>query len=101
MEIVAVVDRTAERRALASSLSPGIETFAEFAALDTVEDIDFVDICTPPSLHLDIASEAAAAGKHVYCEKPVGRDLDETTAIWEAVRRAWLEVLASVPRRAP
>ncbi len=51
-------------------------------------DVELVDVCTPPALHLEIATEAAAAGKHVYCEKPVGRDLAETTAIWEAVRKA-------------
>jgi predicted dehydrogenase len=60
----------------------------DWRALVGRSDVELVDVCTPPSLHLAIASEAAAAGKHVYCEKPVGRDLDETTAIWEAVRRA-------------
>jgi predicted dehydrogenase len=51
-------------------------------------DLDLVDICTPPSLHRSIASAVAAAGKHVYCEKPVGRNLDETAAIRQAVRAA-------------
>ncbi len=51
-------------------------------------DVAVVDITTPPALHQRIATAAAAAGKHVYCEKPVGRGLDETTAIWEAVREA-------------
>ena len=50
-------------------------------------DVELVDICTPPALHLEIATEAAAARKHVSCEKPVGRDLAETTAIGEAIRR--------------
>jgi predicted dehydrogenase len=35
-----------------------------------------------------MAVAAAEAGKHVFCEKPVGRDLGETTLIWEAVQRA-------------
>jgi predicted dehydrogenase len=51
-------------------------------------DVEVVDICTPPALHVPIATAAAEAGKAVYCEKPVGRGLAETTAIWEAVRRA-------------
>ncbi|MDP8923378.1 MAG: Gfo/Idh/MocA family oxidoreductase [Chloroflexota bacterium] len=51
-------------------------------------DVEVVDICTPPALHGRMATAAAEAGKHVYCEKPVGRGLDETTAIWEAVQRA-------------
>jgi predicted dehydrogenase len=52
------------------------------------DDVDVVDICTQPALHARIATAAAAAGKHVYCEKPVGRGLDETAAIWDAVRNA-------------
>ena len=51
-------------------------------------DLDVIDVCTPPALHQRMATEVAGAGKHVYCEKPVGRDLGETTAIWDAVRQA-------------
>lgn len=38
-----------------------------------VEDpaIDVVDICTPNDMHHDVAMAALAAGKHVYCEKPL------------------------------
>jgi predicted dehydrogenase len=50
--------------------------------------VELVDITTPPSLHVRMATATAEAGKHVYCEKPVGRGLDETLAIWRAVRRA-------------
>ena len=35
-------------------------------------EIDIVDISVPSHLHRDIALAAVAAGKHVYCEKPVG-----------------------------
>ena len=55
-------------------------------------DVELVDVCTPPALHLRIATEAAAAGKHVYCEKPVGRALAEfaggATGILDASRVA-------------
>lgn len=34
-------------------------------------EIDVVDICTPNHLHKEMALAAAAAGKHVYCEKPL------------------------------
>src|SRR3954471_20302678 len=40
--------------------------------------VDVVDITAPNDVHLEIAVAAAAAGKHVYCEKPVGRSLEET-----------------------
>jgi predicted dehydrogenase len=43
--------------------------------------IDVIDICTPPFLHVSMAEQALAAGKHVICEKPLtgyfGREGDE------------------------
>jgi predicted dehydrogenase len=51
-------------------------------------DLDLIDVCTPPVLHQRIATAVVGAGKSLYCEKPVGRGLDETTAIWEAVQAA-------------
>jgi predicted dehydrogenase len=69
-EIVAVVDRTAERRALAGSLVPGLVTFATLDELSQSTAIDFIDICTPPALHPEPMLEAIARGWHVLCEKP-------------------------------
>jgi predicted dehydrogenase len=40
-------------------------------------DIDIVIICTPPSLHCEIAVKAMKNGKHVLCEKPLSRSLAE------------------------
>ncbi|MBE6690943.1 MAG: Gfo/Idh/MocA family oxidoreductase [Ruminococcaceae bacterium] len=38
-------------------------------------DIDVIDICTPNILHADTVRRALAAGKHVYCEKPLADTL--------------------------
>lgn len=35
------------------------------------DDIDIIDICTPPGMHYDIALNAIQKGKHVICEKPL------------------------------
>jgi predicted dehydrogenase len=70
VEIVAVVDQSAERRALASSLSPRITAFASLAEIPPSASIDFVDICTPPSLHAEPMLDALGRGWHVLCEKP-------------------------------
>ena len=40
-------------------------------------DIDIVDICTPPSLHVPQSLAALAAGKQVICEKPLAGSLAE------------------------
>jgi predicted dehydrogenase len=51
-------------------------------------DVEAVTIATPNHLHLEIVRAAASAGKHVLCEKPVGRSPAETIAAAEAARAA-------------
>ena len=50
--------------------------------------IDVVDICTPNHLHAEMTLAAIAAGKHVYCEKPLALDMRESATIVAAARRA-------------
>jgi len=56
--------------------------------LDIIDQVDAVDICTPPHLHASMTIEAAKRGKHVLCEKIMARDLDEAEAMIEATDRA-------------
>lgn len=49
--------------------------------------VQIVNIATPNQLHVEIVAAAAAAGKHIFCEKPVGRTPQETAEI-EATARA-------------
>ncbi len=51
-------------------------------------DIDVIDITAPNAMHQPIAEQAAAAGKHIFCEKPVGISTDATARIESAARRA-------------
>ncbi|MFV0253798.1 MAG: Gfo/Idh/MocA family protein [Beutenbergiaceae bacterium] len=48
------------------------------------EDIDVVDIVTPPGLHAPVALAAIAAGKHVFCEKPITNDAESGRRIAQA-----------------
>lgn len=57
-------------------------------------EIDAVDICTPPGLHRAIGLAALAAGKHVYCEKPVGLTASDTAVLADAARAAGVRTLA-------
>ena len=50
--------------------------------------MQIVYIATPNNLHVEIVEAAAAAGKHIFCEKPVGRSPDETAQIEAIARRA-------------
>lgn len=50
--------------------------------------VDVVSVTTPNNLHADICCAAAAAGKHVWCEKPVGRNAAEAARVASAAARA-------------
>jgi len=52
------------------------------------KDIDVVDISTPGHLHHPIALAAAAAGKHIICEKPLANSLEEAKEMVRAVEKA-------------
>ena len=52
------------------------------------EDIDLIDISTPPGMHAPIAIAAAKAGKHIFCEKPLALTLVDGKAMLDAVTKA-------------
>ena len=52
------------------------------------DDVDVVDICTPPGTHAEIAQAVAAAGKAVLCEKPLAVSYAQATAALAAVTAA-------------
>jgi predicted dehydrogenase len=51
-----------------------------------LDDVDVVDICTPPALHAPQALAALRAGRHVICEKPLAASLAEIDALATAER---------------
>ncbi len=51
-------------------------------------EIDVVDVSTPGSSHCEIVCAAAAAGKIVFCEKPIGNTLEEAQRMRDAVKQS-------------
>ena len=51
-------------------------------------DVDAVVITTPPALHRQMALDAIAAGKHVFCEKPLAATLAEAVEMRDAAEAA-------------
>jgi predicted dehydrogenase len=49
------------------------------------DKIDVVDVCTPTPSHADVIIKALESGKHVFCEKPLARNLEEAMKIQEKV----------------
>jgi len=63
------------------------------------DDVDAVAVVTPTFLHCEIACAAAAAGKHVFLEKPMANTLDECEAIIAAAERAGVKLQIGFMRR--
>lgn len=86
--LVGVADTMTERVKLAMD-NFGYETgTVDWRDLVARPDIDVIDITAPTAMHQEIAEAASAAGKHVFCEKPVGIKPAETAAIERAARDA-------------
>ncbi|HQE29112.1 MAG TPA: Gfo/Idh/MocA family oxidoreductase, partial [Phycisphaerae bacterium] len=49
------------------------------------DDVDIVHICTPNDLHVDALLAAMAAGKHIYCDKPLTATLEEAERVAAAL----------------
>jgi myo-inositol 2-dehydrogenase/D-chiro-inositol 1-dehydrogenase len=63
-------------------------TTTDWRELVSRKDIDLIDIASPNDTHEEIAVAAAAAGKMVMCEKPLGRTAAEAERMVAAVERA-------------
>ncbi len=87
VEIVALADenlaRADERRA---QFVPEARTYGDLAALLDREDLDFVDILTPPRLHPEHCLLAKQAGVHVICQKPLCDDWEDARALAAAMQ---------------
>ena len=67
-------------------VAPGLEDILESS------DIDMVILATPNQTHADLVEQAAAAGKHVMCEKPMALNLDECQRMIDACARGQVKL---------
>ena len=61
--------------------------------------IDAVAICSSTDTHAQIMTEAAAAGKHIFCEKPIDLDLSRIDAALKAVEDSGVKLQVGFNRR--
>lgn len=62
-----------------------IET--DWKKMVTRSDVDIVDVALPQSLHHDVAVEAAKAGKHIFCEKPLAVSYEQAKEMYEVAEK--------------
>ncbi len=88
IDLVAVADPDAGRRAVAARLLPAARVYADAAELLARETLDAVDIAAPPAQHAALAVAAARAGCHILCEKPLATRLTDFRAMRDAAQAA-------------
>jgi predicted dehydrogenase len=75
-DLVAIcdIDRAKAQQLATDHGIPRVTT--DIADLCQIDDLDVIDICTPPHLHYDHVQQVLAAGKHAICEKPLVSSLE-------------------------
>jgi predicted dehydrogenase len=97
-ELAAVCGLDEKAVRLASEFHAGYAT-ARYEDLLTDERIDVIDLCVPHDQHLPMALQAARAGKHLFIEKPLARNLAEADQIIAAVGEAGVSLMVGHNQR--
>jgi len=97
-KLVAVCD-VIEERAKDAAAKHGVDYHTDYHDLLAREDIDAVSICTPSGMHGDMTIEAARAGKHVMCEKPMDIHLAKMEAMIAECAQAGVKLGVIFQRR--
>src|SRR3954454_24594488 len=87
-ELVAVAGRTEEAVAEAAARYGFADHVTDWHAVVADDRIGLFDNSGPNNLHAEPTIAAAEAGKHVICEKPLGRDAAESYETWQRVQAA-------------
>jgi myo-inositol 2-dehydrogenase / D-chiro-inositol 1-dehydrogenase len=89
-KVMALCDRFADQfdRSETTIKSQNTRKYADFEKLLAAPDIDAVFIATPPFEHPRMLEAAIQAKKHIYCEKPIGVDVEGVRRAMAAGRKA-------------
>jgi myo-inositol 2-dehydrogenase/D-chiro-inositol 1-dehydrogenase len=63
------------------------------------KDIEAIVICSSTNTHAQMIEEAAANGKHIFCEKPIDHDLAKIDRVLDAVKKAKVKLQVGFNRR--
>ncbi len=87
-KIVALVDIVPKKAAeKAKRFNLDCEVYDDHHSILGRDDIDLIDICTPPYVHAEIAINALNSGKNVIVEKPMAASLQECDRMIEAAKK--------------
>ncbi|MFN0165919.1 MAG: SMP-30/gluconolactonase/LRE family protein [Bryobacteraceae bacterium] len=97
-EIVAACDPDLDRASAVSGKHGGT-AFSDYAGCLAHSGADAVALFTPNHIHHPMALAAAAAGRHIFCEKPMAMNVAECHEMIEAAGRARVKLMVGHKRR--
>ena len=88
LHIAAVMDVVGQTREKARELLPGAKFYPDIHTLLADEELDFVDICTPPQAHAHVIDACVQNNIHLICEKPLAHTAAISAELVEKIRGA-------------
>jgi len=99
VRIAALADPDARRLGLLSSKFQVRKTYSDYRDLLGDRSIEAISVCVPTGFHHEVVLEAFASGKHVLCEKPIARTIDEANNMVAAQRKHGVQFYVGFPAR--
>jgi predicted dehydrogenase len=94
-QVTAIADIDAESAHRRVEAIGNAEVFVDYREMIASPLVDAIDICLPHQLHSDAIVAAAAAGKHILCEKPLCLTLEEADVVTDAVATAGVTLMCA------
>jgi predicted dehydrogenase len=94
--VATVCDLDGERASEVAGWLRGVRPVTDLADVLADDEVDVIDLCTPPHLHREQIEAALRSGHDVFCEKPLAgsvADLDAIAAVAEETGRTVLPIL--------
>lgn len=99
LELAAVATHTQETADAAAKAFGAKSAYGNAADLIRDPNVDLVVVCIKVPDHRDLVLSALAAGKHIYCEWPLGRNITETEEIATAAHTAGVHAAIGLQTR--
>ena len=98
-EVVAVADVFVEAAKELGDRFGVITVSQDYREILSNNDIDAVIICSPTDTHAQYTIEAAEAGKHIFCEKPLDLSLEKIQTVLDVVEKTGVQLMIGFNRR--
>jgi myo-inositol 2-dehydrogenase/D-chiro-inositol 1-dehydrogenase len=98
-EVVAIADTNAESASEVAGNFGIKSVFTSYMDVINHPEVEAIAICSPTDTHARYIVDAAKAGKHIFCEKPVDLSLEIIKGAIEAVEKAGVKLMVGFNRR--